>query len=678
MATRIGVDIGGTFTDLTFYDDETSEVRVAKVPTTPKSPEEGALNAVKAALSEKQLADTEYFLHGTTVGLNALLERRGAKVGLLVTKGFRDALEIRRGARLPKDPLFWHQPEPLVPRDLRLPVEGRIYADGTVHTPLNDDDVRAAAKIFEREGVSSIAVTFMNAYANPEHELEAEKVLREAGFKGGISLSHRISREYREFERTSTTVVDAFVRGRLSQYLRRLDVNLTGMGFKGTTLITRSGGGSMAFDEAEQRPFETIMSGPVAGAEGAAELTRQHNLGDIVCADVGGTSFDTCLIVDGRPELLYEGEIDSWPLQAPWVDVRSIGSGGGSIAYIDGGGLLRVGPQSAGADPGPACYKRGGIQPTMTDAALVLGMLGTGKFESGLALDIEASKAALKPVADKLSYKIEELAQGVMRISAAAMANAIRELTVERGIDPAKLSLLAFGGAGPLMATLLAQELNVWRIIVPPYAGNFSAWGLLGADITGSRAQTRPMPLNKDSLATINDILADLFAELGKVRGLGDGSKESVAREVALDMRYWGQEHTLTVPVPNKNGQVNVTVEDILQRFREKYSQTFGGVLDVGVEVVSVRGTLRRLLPRRNELAASGGRPNKSRETIRAYSFEKHTWLEFAIVTREAMAVGEMVAGPAIINESTATTYLDAGFKAVIDPSGCIIIEAEA
>ena len=383
MATRIGVDIGGTFTDLIYYDDVSGESLVAKVPTTPDNPDEGVVTAIGQAVPADRVKAAEYFLHGTTVGINALLQRRGAVVGLLATEGFRDILEIRRGDREEMYNLFWTPPPPLVPRRLRRPVKERVRANGEIHIAQETADVREALSVFESEDVDAIAIAYMNAYANPVHEIEAERELRAAGFEGEISVSHRVSGEYREYERTTTTVIDAFVRPRMIHYLRRLDEELANVGFVGRLLITRSGGGSMTFAEAEERPFETIMSGPVAGAEGAGELARSLGIDNLITADVGGTSFDTCLVSGGRPQLMYEGMVVGLPVQTPWVDVRSIGAGGGSIAYIDVGGLLQVGPQSAGADPGPASYGRGGTEPTVTDCALSLGMLGEGKLASG-------------------------------------------------------------------------------------------------------------------------------------------------------------------------------------------------------------------------------------------------------------------------------------------------------
>ena len=325
MATRMGVDIGGTFTDLIYYDDSTGRSLVGKVPTTPDTPEEGVAHAVGETLAPGQLASAEYFLHGTTVGLNALVQRKGAVVGPLATEGFRDILEIRRGDRDEMYNLFWKPAPPLVPRRLRLPVRERIRADGEVHIPIEKKDVRHAVATFKAEGVTSVAIAFLNSYANPAHELAAEKELRAAGFEGEISVSHRISGEYREYERTTTTVIDAYVRGRMSNYLQRLGDKLGSEGFNGNLLITRSGSGSMTFAEAEERPFETIMSGPVAGAEGAGELARRLEIKELITADVGGTSFDTCLVVNGRPQLMYEGTVVGLPVQTPWVDVRSIG-----------------------------------------------------------------------------------------------------------------------------------------------------------------------------------------------------------------------------------------------------------------------------------------------------------------------------------------------------------------
>ena len=670
MATRIGVDIGGTFTDLVYFDEETGRTVEGKVPTVPSAPEEGVARAVTEHVPADIIASAAYFLHGTTVGLNALLERRGAKVGLITTTGFRDVLEIRRGDRAEMYNLFWKQTVPLVPRRLRLEAGGRMLGSGEEMTPLDRASVLAAYEILKAEKVDSIAVCLLNAYANSRHELEVERILRDAGFVGGISLSHKISGEYREYERTSTTVIDAFVRGRMSNYLRRLEGKLRELGFKGECLITRSGSGSMTFAEAEDRPFETIMSGPVGGAQGAGELAKMLDIDTLITADVGGTSFDTALILKGEPQVLFEGVIDNMPVQTPWVDVRSIGSGGGSIAHVDIGNLMRVGPQSAGAVPGPACYGKGGTVPTMTDAAAHLGMLGPGNLASGINLDFDQAKAALAPVADAIGQDVEATAAGVLRIASASMANAMREISVEQGLDPRKMTLLPFGGAGPLMATLLADELRMNRIVVPPMAGNFSAWGLLGADMVQSAARTRIMDFVGASVPAINEVLAGLFKTISE---RSDRSEEGAVKSARLDLRYKGQEHWLSVEVPYEGGSLAEDVGSIAERFRAEYRRAFGNTMNDAIEIVSVRATVRVPLPRREARFEHKPVANAESRSIDAYSFEKGARMPFKVVPRNSIDGG--LKGPAIITEGTTTTYLDAEWTASIGNSGEMIME---
>jgi N-methylhydantoinase A len=665
MATRIGVDIGGTFTDLVYYDDTTGDAVEGKVPTVPHSPDEGVINAIREHVPRDAIKAAEYFLHGTTVGLNALLERRGATVGLITTTGFRDVLEIRRGDRAEMYNLFWKQPEPLVPRRLRLEVPERIMYDGTVVQPLQESGLAAILDTFRDEGVDSIAVCLINSYANPAHELKIQERLRSAGFTGGISLSHRISGEYREYERTSTTVIDAFVRGRMSNYLRRLDEQLRLLGFTGVSLITRSGGGSMTFADAEERPFETIMSGPVGGAQGASELARMLGLDSLITADVGGTSFDTALILMGQPQLLYEGVIDHMPVQTPWVDVRSIGSGGGSIAHVDIGGLMRVGPRSAGAVPGPAAYGKGGTEPAMTDAAAVLGMLGPGHLASGITLAFDKAADALRPVGAAIGQSVEATAIGVMRIAASAMANAMREVTVEQGLDPRGLTLLPFGGAGPLMACLLADELGMNRIVVPRLAGNFSAWGLLGADMVQSAARTRVLQLTDDNLVIATEILVELFSTMA---ARGDQQRHRPEKSARLDLRYRGQEHWLSIEVPFEDGRVAADAAIILGQFHGEYSRAFGSTMSDAVEMVSIRAATRVSLPRRQVAYKPLQTSGRAHETLDAYSFQLGRRVPFRLVERGSIT--SPLQGPAVITETTATLYLDAGWQATTGAMG--------
>jgi len=673
MASRIGVDIGGTFTDFIVYDESGNKVIIDKIPTTPQSPEKAVVEVIKRNLSRKELEKIDFFLHGTTVGLNSLLERKGSKVGLLCTKGFRDILEIRRGDRDEMYNLFWQPAPPLVPRFLRLEIEERLFANGNVHKKINTEQVKDACNKFIKEKVDSVAIAFINSYTNKDHEILASKILIESGFKGQISLSSMVSGEYREYERTTTTVIDAFVKTRMSNYLNSLKKNLNELGYKGTFLVTRSGSGSMTFDEAEDRPFETIMSGPVAGAEGAGELSRKLNNTNMVTADVGGTSFDTCLIINGRPQIQFEGKILGLPVQSPWVDVRSIGAGGGSIAYLDEGSLIRSGPQSAGAVPGPACYDKGGIQPTTTDAAFYLGMLGEGKLASGLQLNKSLAEKALNSVGSQIGMSAFDAAKGILKIGSANMADAIREITIEQGIDPRELKLLAFGGAGPLMSNLIANELDIKEIIVPPYSGNFSAWGLLGADLLQMNARTKILRLSDEAISECNDILKELFKELEQRQKI-DFSTSSQIKEIALDMRWMGQEHTITLKLENeKDGNISMDTETLKNKFMEEYQKTFGSKLDTIIEIVSTRASLRVQLPRKSE----SGKIDEvgievSNSQIECYSFTEDKKIQFDLVARSKIV--SKVSGPLIIIESTAITYVDINYDVNKDSNGNLIL----
>jgi N-methylhydantoinase A len=672
MSTRLGVDVGGTFTDLVFFDGESGEIRARKVPTTAAAPEEGVATVVASSVTEELLSRAEHFLHGTTVGLNALLEGRGPKVALLTTRGFRDILEIRRGDRADPYDLFWHPPAPLIPRELRVPITERTLSDGSIHQPLELEDIWNAATKLAAHEVESVAIVFLHAYANPDHELAAEAALRKAGFTGDISVSHRVSGEYREYERTCTVVIDAFVRPRMTQYLGALSEALKSKGFNGRSLVTRSGGGAMTFEEAQTRPFETILSGPVAGAEGAAELARAMGIAQVITADVGGTSFDTCVISEGRPEVMYQGEVIGLPVQTAWIDVRSIGAGGGSIAYIGSGGLLHVGPWSAGAEPGPASYGRGGSEATVTDAAFVLGMLGDGHLAGGINLDRELALRALDPLSDKLDLPIEEVAQGIITITAASQANAIREITIEQGRDPREATLLAFGGSGPLFATLLARELEIATIVVPPFAGNFSAWGLLGADLAQSTARTVIAELDDAGLAHVGKAIGPLFDELDT---RAQTAAEDRTRELDLDMRYLGQEYTLTIPVPTQAGRIDASPSEIHAAFTAEYQRTFGHAMDELVEIVAARATIRQALPGRRNPAPATATNEEEPVLAQIFSFTANERLPFVVLRPWMIQSPTPTLGPALVLDDTTTTYVDRDWSIEPHATGALVLK---
>ena len=656
MTVVIGVDVGGTFTDLVMRDQADGQVIVGKVPTTPQDPEVGVLNAVDAVLTPEHLSRSSHFLHGTTVGLNALIERRGATVGLITTAGFRDVLEIGRGDRPDPYDLRPRPKDPLVPRRRRVEVTERTRADGQVVTPLDLSDVASIVESFATESVDAIAVVLINSYTNRHHELLLEAELRRCGYEGDISLSHRVSGEYREYERTTTTVIDAFVRHRMGPYLRRLRDGLAERGFVGELLITRSGGGALTVEEALQRPFETILSGPVAGAAATARLAQAMSLPLAIPADVGGTSFDTAAIVDGRLPLNFEGDVEGLPLQCPWVDVRSIGAGGGSLAHVDEGGLLRVGPRSAGAIPGPACYQRGGVQATVTDAALALGMLASGALSGGVGLDLAAAHRVLDDLVESSGLPDRvSVAQGIMRIAASHMAEAVRGITVEKGVDLRAGALVAFGGAGPLFASLLALEMDVDTVVVPSNAGNFSAVGLMQSDVSRSAARTLLRPLSPHIMQEVVDVATDLGLSFGP-------ATDADSYELLLDLRYRGQEHSLTIALPWALGEQTPPIELIESKFEAEYHASYGLNLPESVELVNVRVQRHTRLNVSRE-AVSAPRWNGATGLVErpVWSFTQAEWLVTPVIERTDLPKEGMV-GPVLIVEQTATTVVDFGF----------------
>ncbi|MBZ4521801.1 hydantoinase/oxoprolinase family protein [Mycobacterium avium] len=676
MVTRIGTDVGGTFTDLIEFDEDHGTITVGKAPSTPGAAERGVLDVVDDAAQES-IKRADYFLHGTTVGLNALLERKGPTIGLITTAGFRDVLQIRRSSRYKSADVMWTPPEPLVERNLRLEVGGRVLSDGSIDRPLEVADVRRAAKVFLAQGVKSVAVALINSYANPAHEIQVEHELRLAGYHGDIALSHTVTGEYCEYERTSTAVVDAFIRPSVAGYFRSLESGLRDRGFDGDCLVTKSGVGAMFFDEAITRPFETVMSGPAAGVAGAVRLCADLGITQAITADVGGTSFDTSLVVDGRPQIKYEGEIIGFPLQAPWLDVRSIGAGGGSIARIEAG-MLRVGPESAGAVPGPVSYGRGGTKPTVTDAAAVLGMLGEGELAGGLRLDVASARAAVEGLADELGMPVDKAAAGILRIASAAMAAAITELTTERGADPRDTAVIAFGGAGPLFGCLLAHELASRTLVVPNAAGNFSAWGLLCQDVTRSAARTFIRPLTDAGLGAAGECLAELFEELRQTTK-SSARLGPCVQEVAADLRYAGQEHAITVDLPGDgDGHMAVSAAQVADVFSDRHERVFGHRLALPVEIVSLRASLRTPLPpvQPAGVVAAGTSRGPARSG-HAYSFARNARVPFEIRDRASLEPGCRLEGPAVITEPTTTTYVDEGFLVTVHPSGALLITAE-
>src|SRR5579864_1333638 len=486
---RVSMDIGGTFTDVVAYDEEAGGYVAGKSSTTPADLTEGVLNALATIDSHPEACS--FAVHGTTQGLNAFLERRGERVLLLATAGAGDVYHIARGNRTRLYDIHFRKPTPLVPRSDIVEIDGRLNYAGEELAPLDREAIRSAARRARDEGVGALAVAFLFSYINPAHELEAEAILQEElGDAVSISLSHRIAREWREYERTSSAVLDAYTSPIVRRYLDRLEGELRTRGLQVPLHVMQSSGGIVTAQSARQVALQTLLSGPVGGTMGGAALARMLDRPNLICIDMGGTSFDVSLVVDGAPDVSSEASLEGFPLLMSVVNIHTIGAGGGSIAYSEAGGL-RVGPESAGADPGPACYGRGGTRPTVTDANVVLGRVDPAWFAGGqMTLDVEAAHRAVGELALELGLETIELAEGICDVINAKMAQAIRTLTVEQGIEPRDFALVAFGGAGPMHAAFLARELGIGEVIVPRLAGAFSAWGMLETELR--RDFTRP------------------------------------------------------------------------------------------------------------------------------------------------------------------------------------------
>jgi N-methylhydantoinase A len=679
MAHLFAVDVGGTFTDLVVLDTASGGVRFAKAPTTPTEPAQGVLAAV--AKSDLELPSALTFFHGTTLGINAMLEHKGARTGLITTRGFRDVLELRR-LNWPMYQLFWEKPEPLIPRYLRREVTERMRADGVELAPLAEEEVLREAEFLVAEGVESIAVCFMHAYAFPEHELRTGELISGAFPQVSVTLSHQVTQEYREYERTATTVGDAAIKPRMAAYIGDLERSLQRERFDGAFVLTRCDGGVMSAAEAAQRPIRTLLSGPASGVMGVVAISRWLGIPNLIGGDMGGTSFDASLVIDHQPSLATMTEIGDLPLLMPVIELATIGAGGGSIAWLDTGGALNVGPQSAGADPGPVCYGRGGTEPTFTDAALVSGLLDAENFLGGeIELDTDGAREAIRAqVAEPLGLDVVEAAAGIVALTEAKMAATLEELTIEKGHDPRDFAFLAFGGGGSLVASALARRLEIPKVIVPPSPGTFSAWGMLTLDVVHDFAQT--------SLSALDQLTPDDV--VGRFRELDERGQAALERErIAaprralvrfIDMRYEGQEHVLTIGVDD-SFLADPDLAALRRLFDDRHRIAYGYEMPDPVEVTAYRvravGSLDK--PTRPSLPAGGADASHARTgTRRAVHRESGGELEWQVYDRTRLQAGNTLTGPAIVEEPAATTLVGPGQTLEVDDLGNLVVTVPA
>jgi N-methylhydantoinase A len=681
MAIRVATDIGGTFTDLVCLDEARGGLSFAKVLSTPGQPEKAVLNALSAARID--LAEVELMVHGSTVVINAITERKGVRVGLITTRGMRDVLEIARGNRPDIYNLRYRKPPPFVPRRLRLEVRERLDADGRVVEPLDEEDVREAARLLRTAGVEAVAVAFLHSYRNPVHEETAGEILRAELPGVYVTLSHQVSREWREYERTNTAVLNSYVGPIAARYLSNLDSRLAARGFEGRLFLMQSNGGVLPRSAAMAGPIRLVESGPAAGILGAQQLGQLIGLRNLLTLDIGGTTAKCSLIEDGEVRVTTSYHLErttrwaGYPVQVPVVDVVEIGAGGGSIAWMDELGALRVGPRSAGAEPGPAAYGLGGTEPTVTDANLLLGRLGDElSLAGGIQLDRGRAERAFQPLARRLGLSVTDTAQGVLRLAHATMASALKIVSVERGRDPRDFALVVMGGGGPLHGPLLARELQIRTVVVPMAPGHFSAYGMLVSDLRRDFLTTHVCPLDARGESVLERAFLALEEEARSTLAADGFGDDAIVLERRADLRYRGQEHTVSVRVPA--GRLDERAwETVRGRFHEAHETLYTFRLPSEIEVVNLHVVAFGRLPKAplGTAVAAGEGARSALLAVRRVHFEGAGRVETPVYDRRRLGSGDVVEGPAIVVEDGATTALYPGMRATVGSFGQLIID---
>ena len=666
---RISADIGGTFTDIVVENKEVQQISTIKVLSTPENPANAVLTALKENLN---IEDIDFVVHGTTVGLNAFLERKGSRVLLLMTGGISDTYTIARGDRKELYNVQYKKPKPLVPREDVLEVKERIQWNGEIIKKIDHSDLNKIIEKINKEKIQAVAICFLHSYVNPAHEIEAKKIIKEnINDDVEISLSHELAREWREYERASTAVMNSYIGPITNRYLKSLESQLYNEGYKDPLYIMQSNGGVIRAKTAIEQPVKTLLSGPVGGTIGGSALSKKINRPNLICVDMGGTSFDMSLIIDGKPSLTNETEQEHIPLLIPLVDIHTIGAGGGSIAWLENNSL-RVGPKSAGANPGPACYNKGGKEPTVTDANLYLGRLGSeSKLGGWMNLNTKASENSLLKISKELSISPAELAEGILSIINAKMADAIRTITVKKGIDPREFSLVAFGGAGSMHAAWLAEELEIEEIIVPNDPGTFSAWGMLQTDIR------RDLTVNfYNSFASlqkekIQNSFNKLKTEATELLSIENVKIEDMTYSLTADMRYIGQEYYVNVEIDK-----SIDLNKINQDFHETYKKQFGHSTPEGpLEFINLRLIAEGKINKSNSLKTEKD-SNVVQNSSRNITFNNKKF-NTEILNRSNIQSNKKINGPLIVEEETATTVIPPHYILEKDEFGNLIIIKE-
>ncbi len=672
LGSRVAIDVGGTFTDVVTLEAGSSALKFDKVPTTPSDPQQGVLDGFQA--SGAPLHGIALFIHGTTLGLNALLTRRGAKTGIVTTRGFRDVYLLGRTDRVPMYDFKYRKPASLVERRHILEVAERLSFQGDVLVDFDEASARAAAQRIVDLGLESVAVSFLHSYVNPAHEQRMAEILREVAPDVEVTLSSDLSREIREYERTSTGVLDAYIKPIVRRYLSKLQGSITDQGFAGQFLMTRSGGGAMTAETAKDAPVNLILSGPAGGVLGASWFAKSAGYPNLITVDMGGTSLDASLIVEGEPLTYFDASFEGLPINLASLYIHTIGAGGGSLAWIDEGNHLQVGPASAGAAPGPAAYGRGGTQATFTDAALHVGYLGNDMALAGsLVLDKHLAATALQTAADSLGMSVDAVARGVIRISTTKIVGAVRAITVELGHNPADFALLSFGGGGGLVGVDVARDLSISTVIIPPGPGAFCAFGMLMADVRHDFARTRIGLLDELDVTVVRSDLVEMRALGEHSLTQEDFTAEAQEFSSAIDLRYAGQEHSVRLPTQSDFDATEV--ERLKMAFAAAHERAYGHTMPDPVEIVAVRLSAvgRQERPQLPQLPKREGHlltPRATRKVIQVDGSLE----EYAVYHRDDFTHGDVVDGPAVISEHTGTSVLHAGDVASVGPYGELVI----
>jgi len=681
--TRLAADIGGTFTDIVAFDEKTGSLLLGKALSTPARLVDGISHGMERAGAS--FAGAEAFLHGSTIAINTMLERTGAKAALLTTEGFRDVYEIGRINRPDAYNLYFRKHVPLIERALRFEVRERITAEGEIYVALDESSVHAACDRLEAAGVEAVAIMFLHSYVNPAHETRTREIVRERLPRAFVTASHELSREYREFERCSTVVANAYIGPVVSEYVRGIDERLERSGFEGSFLLVQSTGGLYESHQARTQCVRMLESGPAAGVVGAQALCSALDITDAVAFDMGGTTAKAGVIYRGEAlttgAALVGGYAQALPVQIPMMDIFEVGTGGGSIAAVDASRALRVGPQSAGADPGPACYALGGNRPTVTDANLVLGRLGADRFLSGeMKLDARAAERAIREhIAAPLGLDVIHAAEGILRVAATAMSYAVKAVSTERGLDAAAFTLIAYGGAGPLHAAIIAREIGMRRVIVPRAPGHFCAFGMLFADLRYDFVRTWFTRLADASFDAIEKVYESLVAEGRAALETSGVQARRVAAARAADMRYVGQEHPVTVELPAEVFRRR-SRDALKRRFDAEHLRRYGTCApEEAAEIVSLRATVTGAMkkPPLERIARGGRTPLSSAHSgkRKVYFAELGRSLATPSYAREGLRAGNRIVGPALIEEHASTTVVLPGDRLQVDEFGDLVIE---